>query len=210
VKKKMLEEAQRLGLSVEEKPVNNWPRLREFFSKGVGRHDMAAMYDVAIGVFEKSPVWMEDTERILLNYMGWEYDPSTFVPGKNKLGNGCVRKVISRVKSDTRAVLRLSCKNGRSGFALLIKRPEEERRDANKKYIRRKPGFQLKSPPRPSSPAKRQSPRTKHSSPVENDVNITQKKRVQKVMISIVGVVILALCLATNPPPVCQAPQFCR
>jgi hypothetical protein len=114
----MLEEAQRLELWIENKEVNSWSLLREYFSKASGRLAISAMYDVAIGIFEISPGWMVDTEKVLLNYMGWEYARGSINVGKNKLGNGCVQKVISRTKSDARAILRLCCFTGRSKYKL--------------------------------------------------------------------------------------------
>ena len=145
VKKRMLEEAQRLGIKVavndKETEVTSWALLRDYFSKADGLLSVKAMYDIAIGVFEISPAWMEDTETILLNYMGWEYDPESLDVGKNKLGNGCIEKMISRTKTDARTNLRKCCKEGTSGYTLPIKRPASERYDGKGNYIRRTPGF---------------------------------------------------------------------
>lgn len=136
----MLEEAQRLECVVEGKDVKDWATLREFFCKGAGEDDIQAMYDIAIGVFELSPGWMGDTERELLEKMGWAYDPSTFKKGANNIGNAVVEKVISRAKTDLRGRLRNCCKKGRSGFSLPIRRPKEMTlRDG--KYVRRVPGI---------------------------------------------------------------------
>lgn len=135
----MLEEAQRLECIVDGKDVKDWTTLRELFSKGEG-DDVTAMYEIAIGVFEISPGWMGDTEKEILEKMGWVYDPLTFKKGKNNIGNAVVEKVISRAKTDLRGRLRKCCLTGRSGFTLPIRRPKEKTL-RNGKYFRRVPGI---------------------------------------------------------------------
>lgn len=142
VKIRMLEEAQRRKMQTEDgKIVKDWKKLREFFTTRSSRRDLKDMYACAIGVFKSSPGWMQDQTEAILREMGWEYDSTTIMSKGKKMGNGFVEKMISRKRSNLRKSIRKCCYQGKSRYKLQIVRPEHERYDENKKYIRRKPGY---------------------------------------------------------------------
>ena len=138
----MLEEAQRREMTTRDgKIVNDWRKLREFYTTRSSSKDRRDMYACAIGVFESSPGWVQDQTSEILIEMGWEYDPLTMTSSGKKLGNGFVEKMISRKRSNLRRSLRKCCYSGRSKYKLRIVRPEHERLDERGHYVRRKAGY---------------------------------------------------------------------
>jgi hypothetical protein len=104
VQNKIVQEAQRLGLTLEDKTVvNSFDLLKKYFVTMDGMEAISHMYSCGIGVFEMLLGFNEDTSDHILQEMGWEYDEDTMqIKGKNNLGNRVIMKVVSRIRTNTR------------------------------------------------------------------------------------------------------------